>query len=80
MQDQGLIDLKVKTRPGAGKTELKGKRQDGVYKIDVAAPPEKGKANLELRRFLAKRLGLKQNNVTIISGSSDKNKSIRIKL
>lgn len=78
LDDQGEVYIKFKVNPGAGTTELKDKREDGVYKINVAAPPEKGKANRELVKFLAKQLGVAKNNVTIISGHGEKDKLIKI--
>jgi uncharacterized protein (TIGR00251 family) len=49
---------------------------DGTYKIRVAAPPEGGKANAELLKFLKKSLGLSE--ATIISGQTDRTKLIRL--
>lgn len=48
----------VKVRPGAGRTRIRGIQPDGTVLMDVAAPPEKGKANQEVLRFLARTLGV----------------------
>lgn len=46
--------------------------------IDVAAPPEDGKANDELIAVLAKRLGLQRAAVRIATGASARRKSLII--
>jgi uncharacterized protein len=60
------MTLRVKVIPRSAKTEIVGTMADGTLKIKVAAPPEKGKANAELIRFLAAHYGV--NRVEIISG------------
>lgn len=52
---------------------------DETIKIRLKAVPEKGKANAEVIRFLSKELGLPKENVSIISGSTDRTKLIKIK-
>lgn len=47
-------------------------------KISVIAPPEKGKANAELIKFLAKRLKIAKSDFTILSGELDRYKKIFI--
>ena len=69
--------LKVKVSPGAAKNEIKEWNQDRL-RIRVKAPPEKGKANKELRRFLAKALGISISQVTIRSGKTTRKKTIVI--
>lgn len=72
------IYLKVRISPGSSQTVFKGKMADGTIKIAVAAPPEKGKANQELIKFLAKELGVRKYQVQITGGLTEKNKLIRI--
>ncbi len=72
--------LHVRVRAGAPKTEVKDILADGTVKIDIAAPPEKGKANRELARFLARHLAISPENVKIIRGAGDKNKLVRAAL
>ncbi|MBC8378073.1 MAG: DUF167 domain-containing protein, partial [Planctomycetes bacterium] len=50
---QHNIQLTVKVVPGSSRTEIAG-TLDGMLKIRVAAPPEKGKANKALLAFIAK--------------------------
>ena len=47
-------------------------------KINVISPPEKGKANAELIKFLAKSLKIAKSDFTIISGELDRYKKILI--
>lgn len=49
-----------------------------TYKIRVKSAPEKGKANAELIKFLAKEFSVPKENVEIISGKADRIKLIRI--
>ena len=69
--------LQVKVSPGASSNEAKS-WSDEVLKVRVKAPPEKGKANKELRRFLAKLLGLAPSQVTVRSGETSRNKILAI--
>lgn len=76
MSMQGPTYIKVKILPGSPKTELVEVMADGTYKIRVAAPPEKGKANAALIKFLKKHFGVAQ--ASIISGHTDRVKLIRL--
>ena len=80
LNDKGEIYFKIKVIPGAAKTELKEKMADGTIKISVAAPPERGKANQELIKFLAKEFEVGKEQIIIISGKTEKVKLIKIKL
>ena len=70
------IRLTVKVIPRSPKTEIVGTMADGTLKIKIAAPPEKGKANEELVKFLANHYGVKR--VEIISGHSAALKMVRL--
>jgi len=70
------MTLRVKVIPRSPKTEIVGTMADGTLKIKIAAPPEKGKANSELVRFLAAHFGTR--NVEIISGHTASLKIIRL--
>ena len=51
---------------------------DGMLKVKVSAAPEKGKANQCLIAYLAGKLGVKKNAVSIISGQKTPIKQIQI--
>ncbi len=72
------IVLKLKIKAGQEKNKIAGALSDGTLKLDIAAVPEKGKANQELIRFLAKEFDVARENVKIVSGASNKNKLIKI--
>ena len=70
--------IKIKVRPGASQTKIVGKLDDEPIKIDVAAPPERGKANIELIKFLAKEYKVDKSSVSIISGAGERVKLVKI--
>ena len=72
------VVFQVKIHPSASKNEIKEILEDKTVKINIAAPPEKGKANRELVKFLAQQLGVEKNNVTLISGETSPQKRIRV--
>jgi uncharacterized protein YggU (UPF0235/DUF167 family) len=53
--------LPVRAQPGARKNEIRGE-QDGMLKVSVTQPPEKGKANQALIALLSKSLSLRRSN------------------
>ncbi|MDD5700862.1 MAG: DUF167 domain-containing protein [Dehalococcoidales bacterium] len=65
--------ISVKVLPNAGKNEILGP-VNGVWRIKIAAPPDKGKANKELIKFLSEILGVRKNNLDILKGHSSHNK------
>ena len=56
---------------------MAGKHGDAI-RIRVAAPPVDGAANEELRRFLAKRLGVIRAAVTIARGHTARRKTVNV--
>jgi len=77
-EDDRGVTFAVRIVPRASSTEIAGD-YEGALRIRIAAPPVEGAANRELIRFLAKKLKVPQNAVEIISGTSSKNKIIRLK-
>lgn len=74
--DGGVV-FTVKIVPGSSRTGVLG-LFDGMVKIKVSAPPEKGKANRCLVNFLAKHVGVKKNAVSIISGKTNPVKDVQV--
>jgi uncharacterized protein len=72
------VTLKVKVIPRSARSETAGTLADGTLKVRVAAPPEKGKANEELCRFLAAHYGVPRSAVTVVSGHTSALKLVRI--
>ncbi len=76
IEKNGVI-LPVKIVPGSSRTRYMGLWQ-GRAKIAVAAPPEKGRANQAVIEFLADLLGVRRRDVSIVAGSTNPQKKIRI--
>lgn len=80
LQEKGEVYLRIKVSPGSPETLVKKILEDETIKIDIAARPEKGKANQELIKFLAKEFFVRKENIKIISGASEKLKLIKIRI
>ncbi len=72
------VIIHVKVVPGASRTKIAG-LLGGRVKILVAAPPEKGKANIALVSYLAKSCGIHKRDVVVESGQSSPLKTVRIR-
>ena len=70
--------LEFKAIPGASTTEFADLKAE-VIRVRVSAPPEKGKANKELIRFLAKSLGIPKTNVVVLAGETSRKKRMLVK-
>ncbi len=71
------VRLPVKIVPGTSRTRYLGE-WDRRARIGVSAPAEKGKANRAVTNFLAKLVGVRNRDVTIVSGHASSLKTIRI--
>ena len=76
-QSDGGVVLAVKVVPASSKSAIAGEL-NGMLKIKISAPPEKGKANKCLIDFLAERLGVRKNAVSIVSGATSPVKKVLI--
>jgi uncharacterized protein (TIGR00251 family) len=65
--------IPVVAKAGASKTELLGVR-NGALHIAVAAPPEDGKANAALEKFLSKQTG---KTCRLVTGGASRKKLFR---
>jgi uncharacterized protein (TIGR00251 family) len=74
----GGVSFCVKIVPGSSRTSIEG-ALGSMLKMKVSAPPEKGKANKELTAFLAKKLSVRKNDISIVSGTTNPVKTIEIK-
>jgi len=72
-----LAYVDIKASPNASKTEIAG-IQDGRVRIRVAAAPEDGKANAEIRAYLAKKLHCPKSAVAIVSGEKSRQKTVSL--
>lgn len=71
------ITFNVRVQPRAATTKLVGEL-DGALKIRLAAPPVDGAANEELIRWLAKFFNVARHEISIVTGTTSKQKIIRI--
>jgi len=71
------VRIRVHAQPGAKSTELAG-LHDGALKVRVQAPPLEGRANEELIRFLAERLGVARSQITLIRGAKSRSKIFEV--
>lgn len=82
LKRDGILYLSIKVIPNAPKTELVekilGPENEEIWKIKVAGPPTKGKANAELCRHLSTIFKVPKKCVTIISGHTSPWKLLKI--
>jgi uncharacterized protein (TIGR00251 family) len=72
-----MARISVTVSPGAARTQLVGRHADG-WKVRVAAPPERGRANDALVELLADALGVRRSSVRVVSGLSAKTKVVEV--
>ncbi len=70
--------IKLVVKPNSKVTDVCGVYLNRI-KIKLAAPPEKGKANRELIRFIAGKIDVPKKFIKIISGVRSNYKEISIK-
>ena len=64
--------IKIIVKPNSQNTEITGyDKGKGAYRVNVKAPPEKGKANKEIVRFFSK---LTKKQIKIMSGLKSREK------
>ena len=80
LKENSEVYLRIKVRPGAPKTLVKEIMEDDTVKLDVSAPPLKGKANQEIIKFLSREFKISRDEIKIISGAGDRLKLIKISL
>jgi uncharacterized protein (TIGR00251 family) len=73
----GAVVLEVLVQPRSSRTRAVGEH-DGRLKIQLAAPPVDGEANLALVEFLAGELGVRKGDVAIERGETGRRKRVRV--
>lgn len=71
--------MKLRVRPGAKSTVVRGLYGEGALKLSVAAPPTGGRANKEAERYLATLIGVEKSRVTVIKGASSRDKLVFVR-
>lgn len=80
LETDGEVYFRVKARPGARATAVREIMADEeeTVKIDIAAAPERGRANTALIKFLAEEFEVPKADVKILSGAGDRVKLVKI--
>lgn len=74
----GGVELCIKVVPGASRSRIAGPLGDAL-KIQIAAPPEKGKANEAVIALLAKTLQCPRSDVSLIAGATSPRKTFLVR-
>jgi uncharacterized protein (TIGR00251 family) len=69
--------IAVVVSPGAKGSEIVGRHGD-AWKLRVAAPPERGRANVAVCALLADALGVPPGSVRVVAGASARRKIVEI--
>lgn len=70
------IYIQITVIPRSGRQEIK--QDTAGLKCYLKQTPEAGKANQELIKFLAKRLHITQQQITIVTGNTGRKKRLKI--
>lgn len=73
----GGVQIAVKVVPGASRDRIVGPLGDDL-KIQVVAPPEKGRANAAVIRLLAETLGVTEKAVDVVAGATSPRKTVHV--
>lgn len=77
-----VLYLNIKVIPKAQRTEcvekMIGPDGEAIFKVKVAAVPEKGKANMELCAYLAQQFGLPKSQVSVVQGQTSQRKVVKL--
>jgi uncharacterized protein (TIGR00251 family) len=77
IQGSSGVTFAVKVVPGSSRNAIAGILGDAL-KVNISAPPEKGKANQQLLKLLAKTMDKPKSDVTIRTGSHQPRKEIPV--
>jgi uncharacterized protein (TIGR00251 family) len=69
--------LLVQVVPRASRDRI-GPRVGDRLKVQLTAPPVDGEANTALIRLLAKAIGVRKADVTIVAGETSRQKTVRV--
>jgi uncharacterized protein len=70
--------ITIRATPRAKRPGIAGLREDGVLLVRVGAPPEDGRANAEVCAVVAKALGLRAREVSVVVGPTSRDKVLEI--
>lgn len=70
------MTLTIKVIPGAKKNLFK--KEEGIIKVYLTAPPVDGRANEALVKFLSEHFDVSKSRIDIIKGLKSRNKTVTI--
>ena len=71
------VEIPLRVYPNARRNEVVG-LDGGVFRVRVAAPPVRGRANKELIEFLSQLLGVGRSRLSIVGGATSRDKTLAI--
>ncbi|WP_017940687.1 MULTISPECIES: DUF167 domain-containing protein [unclassified Thioalkalivibrio] len=72
-----MARLKVKVAPGSKRNAIAGWMGD-TLKLQVQAPPEKGRANEAVIALLASELGCPKSAIRVVAGATSRSKTVLV--
>ena len=69
--------MPVRVHAGARRTAICGEH-DGAVRVDVAAAPEKGKANRAVSQLLAQTLNVSSSSIELLAGATSPRKRLLV--
>lgn len=76
--DECTTRLRLRVRPGSARAAVAGRYGD-AWKVQVAAPPERGRANEAVLALVAHTLGTASSNVELVSGAGSRDKVVLVR-
>jgi RNA polymerase-binding transcription factor DksA len=73
----GAVRLRARVSARARRSDVVGRLGD-AWKLSVHAPPERGRANDEVVRLLADRLGVARAHVRVVAGHTTRDKLVEV--
>ena len=70
------VRIKIVVKPNSKQSGVKIDSEKKYLQISVKSPPDKGKANKEVLKLLAKQLETSTGNLRIVSGQTSRDKVI----
>jgi uncharacterized protein (TIGR00251 family) len=72
-----MARVELTVSPGAARSELIGRHGNG-WRVRIAAPPERGRANRALEELLAEAAGVRRDQVTVVGGHAARRKIVEV--
>ncbi len=74
------VEVRVTPRAASSRVDVEPGPDGAIeVRVRVTAPPERGKANREVVKLLARELGVAPTGLEIVRGATSRRKTVRIK-